>query len=450
MNDSNQITIVGAGLAGSLLAVLLARRGFDVQLFERFPDQRRATIPAGRSINLALAERGRTALRRAGLLDSVDAFAIPMAGRMLHEPGETPHLQRYGQRDDEVIYSVHRAKLNQHLLNAAETAGAAIHFERCLQSVDFDAGTACFIDRQGTAHEHSFEVIIGADGAGSAVRAAMAEVADIGTREEPLDHGYKELTIPPGPGADGMETHALHIWPRGGYMMIALPNPDGSFTCTLFLPRKGEPSFEMLDAWPKRRAFMNESFPDAVPLIPELEREFQDNPVGYLGTLRCDRWHLDGRALILGDASHAVVPFHGQGMNAAFEDVAELDRLLEQPGGWSERFAEFQRRRKPNADAIATMALENYEEMRSAVRDPRFHLKKQLEWELERRLPGRFIPRYSMVMFHTLPYVEAQTRGRAQAELLTRYTEGKTLLEDIDLEGAMRDTKELLPEITAE
>lgn len=447
MNQSNRITIVGAGLAGSLLAVLLAKRGLKVDLFERFPDQRRTAIPAGRSINLALAERGRSALRGAGLLESVDAFAIPMAGRMLHEPGEEPRLQRYGQRDDEVIYSVHRAKLNRHLLDAAEAAGAATHFERRLESADFEAGIARFVDRQGAVHEHHSEVVIGADGAGSAVRTAMNEVAGIGASEEALDHGYKELTIPPGPGADGMETGALHIWPRGGYMMIALPNPDGSFTCTLFLPHAGDPSFESLNDWPKRQAFMNEAFPDAVPLIPEIEREFDENPVGYLGTLRCDRWHLDGRALILGDAAHALVPFHGQGMNAAFEDVAELACLVDETGDWEERFAEFQRRRKANADAIATMALENYKEMRSAVRDPRFHLKKQLEWELERRMPGRFIPRYSMVMFHTLPYAEALTRGRTQAELLDRYTEGKTRLEDIDLNGAMRDTRESLPEI---
>lgn len=440
------VTIVGAGLAGSLLAVLLAQRGFAVEVFERHPDQRREPIPAGRSINLALAERGRHALGQAGLLEEVDSFAIPMRGRMLHETGRPPRLQRYGRREDEIIWSVHRARLNRALLDAADNAGAFLHFDRRLESVDFARERARYAGGDGAMHEHAFGVLVGADGAGSAVRAAMAKIRDPGLREEPLEHAYKELGIPPRGGDFALEPEALHIWPRGEFMMIALPNPDQSFTATLFLPESGDPGFDRLDAWPDQRAFMQREFPDAVPLMPRLRDDFAANPAGYLGTVYLDRWHLDGKAVLIGDAAHAIVPFHGQGMNAAFEDCAILAGLCVQPGrGWKEIFEAFYHARKPDADAIAHMALENYAEMRDAVRDPRFHLKKELEWALEKRLPGRFIPRYSMVMFHRIPYREALERGRIQAEVLERLTAGATRLEEIDLDAAAAAFRECLP-----
>lgn len=433
------VTIVGAGLAGSLLAVLLAQKGRKVSLFERYADPRRSPVPAGRSINLALAERGRMALARAGLLETVEAFALPMAGRMLHDEQGQTRLQRYGQRDDEVIWSVHRGHLNMALLDAAEQAGVDIQFDRQLERADFERRRLHFVDARGQAHAADYELVIGADGAGSALRRAMNEASDLGAREEALGHGYLELTIPP--SVDGefrMDPEALHIWPRGGFMMIALPNPDRSFTCTLFLAREGEPGFDQLSEPAAMRAFLERHFADAVAEMPELDRELKEHPVGYLATLYVDRWTLADRAVLIGDAAHAIVPFHGQGMNAAFEDTVALARLLEsESNDLGAALSAFQAERKPNADAIATMALDNYLEMRDRVRDPRFHLKKQLEWALEQRLPGRFIPRYQMVMFHPeVPYAEAFKRGEQQAELLERLTEGHARIEDIDLDKA--------------
>lgn len=435
--NTGPVTIVGAGLAGSLLAVLLARAGRSVKLFERYPDPRKNPVPAGRSINLALAERGRAGLAAAGLLEKVEDFALPMAGRMLHdEKGET-QFQRYGQRADEVIWSVHRGHLNMALLDSAEQAGVTIEFDRRLERTDFEQGHLDFLDSNGQAHRAEFELVVGADGAGSALRRAMASVVDINAREEPLGHGYLELTIPP--NADGefqMDPAALHIWPRGGYMMIALPNPDKSFTCTLFLATEGDPGFKQLARPEAMRTFLEKEFADAVALMPELDCELAENPVGFLGTLYVDRWHHAGRAVLIGDAAHAIVPFHGQGMNAAFEDTVALTRLLDERDQ-SSALAAFEHQRKPNADAIAAMALDNYLEMRDRVRDPRFQLKKQLEWELEKRLPTRVIPRYAMVMFHPeIPYAEALARGEHQARLLERLTEGHQSLDDIDLEAA--------------
>jgi kynurenine 3-monooxygenase len=435
---TGNLTIVGAGLAGSLLAVLLARRGFSVDLYERFADPRRFPVPAGRSINLALAERGREALKTADLLEQVERFAIPMAGRMLHDEHGQTRLQRYGQREDEVIWSVHRGHLNIALLDAAEQAGVRIHFDRRLESVDFVARRLAMVDSQGRDHQAEFDLAIGADGAGSALRQTMDAIQPLGIREQPLGHGYMELTIPPDQdGSFQMAPEALHIWPRGGFMMIALPNPDQSFTCTLFLDNDGEPGFNQLAEPAAKRAFIEKHFPDAVPLMPDLDRELRDNPVGYLATLYVDRWCLDDRAVLIGDAAHAVVPFHGQGMNAAFEDTVALARLLDEHDMKDQALAAFQQERKPNADAIAAMALDNYLEMRDRVRDPRFHLHKQLEWALERRLPKRFIPRYAMVMFHPeIPYAEALERGQRQQQLLEQISRGHDSFETIDLDQA--------------
>jgi kynurenine 3-monooxygenase len=435
-----RISIVGAGLAGSLLAILLARKGWSVELFERFADPRRDSVPAGRSINLALAERGRAALREAGMLDAVERFALPMAGRLLHESEGSTRMQRYGQREDEVIWSVHRGHLNIALLNGAEQAGARIQFDRRLESADFSKQELIFIDSDGQHQVHEFDLAIGADGAGSALRQAMNTEAELGIEEKPLGHGYMELTIPPdGDGNFRMEPEALHIWPRGGFMMIALPNPDASFTCTLFLDNDGEPGFKQLTDVTARKAFVEHHFPDAVALMPDLERELSENPVGYLATLYVDRWQLGDRVVLLGDAAHAIVPFHGQGMNAAFEDTTALARLLEQHSEPGQAFSRFVSERKPNADAIAAMALDNYLEMRDRVRDPRFHLKKQLEWALEKQLPELFIPRYAMVMFHPeIPYAEALRRGQVQAELLDELTDGHETLESIDVDNAIK------------
>lgn len=453
LSETRRITIAGAGLAGSLLAVLLSRRGYAVEVFERNPDPRRAGAAAGRSINLALAERGRHALHLAGLLGEVDGYTIPMRGRMLHAQDGTLTLQPYGKDESEVIWSTHRARLNRSLLDAADAhPEVTLHFDQRLEDIDWEGRRLRCADAHGEHHHHGFEVLIGADGGGSAVRQAMQRATELGVSEALLDHGYRELVIPP--GADGqfqMDPNALHIWPRGGFMLIALPNADKSFTATLFLANDGDPGFRQLDDWPAQQAFMQREFPDAVPLLSRLREDFREHPVGLLGTIRCCRWHYRDLALLLGDAAHAVVPFHGQGMNAAFEDCVEFIRCLEVGDrDWEELFTEFEARRIDNANAIADMALENYGIMREAVRDPRFLLRKALEHELERRHPDRFVARYSLVMFHRLPYAEAYRRGEAQAAILDELLEAADSLEAVDFERAQRLVNERLAPLPAE
>jgi kynurenine 3-monooxygenase len=429
-----RLVIVGAGLAGALLATLLARRGVAVEVYEKRSDPRARGYVGGRSINLALAERGLEGLRRAGLTDAVMAQAVMMRGRMVHRIDGELDLQPYGRDDSEVIWSVHRGRLNLTLIDAAEAAGASLHFDHALEGVDFDAGRAHFIDGRGVSHSVDAPVLIGADGAGSALRAAMARVAPLDERIEPLGHSYKELEIPP--AADGgfrIEPHALHIWPRGGYMCIALPNAERSFTVTLFLPNTGDPSFATLRSSADARALFERDFADAVPVIPELEADWNANPTSMLATLRLARWQLGGRALLIGDAAHAIVPFHGQGMNCAFEDCVELDALLASREDTTAVFAEFERRRRPNAEAIADMALENYIEMRDLVDDADFLLKKRIERALAERNPERFVPRYGMVMFTRVPYAVAKARGAVQWRILEELSAGRSRFEDIDL-----------------
>lgn len=446
------LTIIGAGLVGSLLATLLAQRGFSVQVFERRPDPRKHGFLGGRSINLALAERGWHGLRVAGLQERMRTIAVMMRGRMVHDLAGNTNLQRYGRDDSEVIWSVNRGDLNMALLDATEAAGANIVFDQRLDGVDWQRSTLTLRDAQNIPRTHHAQILIGADGAGSALRAAMASMADLGERFEPLGHGYKELEIPAltdfparqlpehlrEAAARGerfaMEANALHIWPRGNYMCIALPNAHGSFTVTLFLPNEGEPSIASISDARQARAFFERDFPDATALIPQLEEDFIGNPTGMLGTLYLDRWHIDGRALLVGDAAHAIVPFHGQGMNAGFEDAVELAELLEAtPSDFTAVFAEFERRRKPNADAIAAMALENYIEMRDRVDDADYLLMRELDRTLAERHPGLWVPRYAMVTFSRIPYRTAFERGAAQTKLLRELVAGKSRIGDINL-----------------
>ena len=444
------ITLVGAGLVGALAGTLLAQRGFAVQLFERRPDPRRFGFLGGRSINLALAERGWHGLRVAGLQRRIEPIAVMMRGRMVHHLDGHAELLRYGRDDSEVIWSVNRGSLNMALLDAAEAAGARIAFDQRLDGVDWDKGTLRCADANGVVREHAAGLLIGADGAGSALRGALAQRIDLGERFEPLDHGYKELEIPARDGAFAMEPNALHIWPRGNYMCIALPNAERSFTVTLFLPNAGRPSFASVRTPAEARALFERDFADALPLIPELEKDFAENPTGLLGTLYLQRWHLGGQALLIGDAAHAIVPFHGQGMNCGFEDAVELAELMDAAGGDSAAtFAEFQRRRKPNADAIAAMALENYIEMRDSVADAHFLLMRALERKLAERHPGRFVPRYWMVTFSRLPYATALARGEIQAGILRELTVGKRDLAQIDLDAADRLVAERLTALPA-
>lgn len=442
------ITLIGAGLVGSLLATLLAQRGFAVEMFERRPDPRVHGFLGGRSINLALAERGLNALRQAGLADTVVAQAVMMRGRMVHKLDGEPNLQRYGLDDSEVIRSVSRGGLNILLLDAAERAGAKLHFDAALADVDFAAGTMMLTDAAGATRKQPAGVLLGCDGAGSILRTAMGREIDLGERMEPLGHGYKELEIPsPGDGSFAIEPNALHIWPRGHYMCIALPNTEGNFTVTLFLPSDGpHPSLATLPDAKTARAFFAEQFADALALMPTFDKDWDAHPVGQLVTLYLDRWHLDGRAVLLGDAAHAVVPFHGQGMNAGFEDAAELAALLTaQPGDPKAVFAEFEARRKPNADAIAAMSLANYIEMRDGVADPHYLLKRELAAALTERVPDRFMSRYRMVSFTTLPYATCVSRERQQTALMESMLAGQDSLDGIDLDAAATQAREILP-----
>ncbi|ATE72115.1 FAD-dependent oxidoreductase [Lysobacter capsici] len=434
LTHPKHITLIGAGLAGALLATLLARRGWQVDVYEKRGDPRLQGYQGGRSINLALAERGRHALRLAGADEAVMAQAVMMRGRMVHFLDGRTDLQRYGRDDSEVIWSVHRGELNLILLQIAEDAGAKLHFHRGLSEVDFDRRIARFVDdRDGGSHEIVFDSLVGADGAGSALRASMKQAADLGERTEFLGHSYKELEIPPSPdGGFSIEPNALHIWPRGRYMCIALPNDERTFTVTLFLPNEGDPSFQTIRDGADARALFERDFADALPLIPNLEHDFEHNPAGLLATLYLDRWHLDDRAVLLGDAAHAMVPFHGQGMNCAFEDCVALAERLLADDDRAAAFAAFQEQRLPSARAIQAMALENYLEMRDRVDNDDYLLQRALEHELAQRHPERFMPRYAMVTFHRMPYEVAYERGQRQRELLVELTAGHERLDTLD------------------
>jgi kynurenine 3-monooxygenase len=454
------ITLIGGGLVGALLAQQLAQRGFAVEVYEKYPDPRKIGFAGGRSINLALAERGLQALRCAGLADDVLKHAVMMRGRMVHGRDGSTGLQRYGVDDSEVIWSVSRGTLNTLLLDAAEAAGARIHFGQSPHDIDFDHNQMQVTDANGATERVPFVTLIGADGAGSGVRAAMNAYAPLGERVEWLGHGYKELEIPPvdelpaslvrGSGAYGpfaLEPHALHIWPRGGYMCIALPNTEGSFTVTLFLPNEGaSPSFGALPESTSAAAFFQHDFPGLLPLMPQFADDYDGHPVGMLGTLYLDRWHLDGRALLIGDAAHAIVPFHGQGMNCGFEDTVVLTELLAATPHDSERvFAEFKRIRQPDANAIATMALENYVEMRDSVADAHYLAKRELGVLLAERAPEHYMARYRMVTFTHLPYAYALERGRAQDALLDELLHDSNDVASVDLDAAVRLLKASLP-----
>jgi kynurenine 3-monooxygenase len=421
------VTIVGAGPVGTLLAILLARSGRQVQLLERRADPRHAAPERGRSINLALAARGLAALEGAGVLARVRPEMIVMRGRRLHDlAGEGPLLE-YGQRAEEVIHAVGRERLNRVLIEAAaEWPAIDLRFGQEVSDFDPASGSLRLHSGDGPPASLATGRVIGADGAGSALRAALQRRGALQAREARLDHDYKELQIAaPADGRWPLEPHALHVWPRGGYMLIALPNPDRSFTATLFLPAHGADSFEALASPAAARAWFAAQFPDALALIADFEQQFMQHPQSQLGTLHCWPWRAPG-ALLIGDAAHAIVPFHGQGLNCGFEDCALLAELLGRHGDFERAAAEFERRRRPDTDAIAAMAIENYEDMRARVLAPDFVARKQLALELERRFPGRFIPRYAMVMFHPeIPYAEARRRGALQERVLDALLAGK-------------------------
>ncbi|MGI9260673.1 MAG: FAD-dependent oxidoreductase, partial [Woeseiaceae bacterium] len=368
----SSVTILGAGLCGALLSIVLARRGIKVTVLERAPDPRKTEAVGGRSINLAMSARGIRALKHAGVFDEVKPLLIPMQGRRVHALDGSSELIPYGQKDSEVIYSVSRSELNRILVDAAMSKhNVDIRFEQ--ESVAYYPEEGVLRVRNlpdGSDYDVKARPLIAADGAGSIVRRAFANSdansAVIGATEELIQHRYREFEIPPGPNGEfQIDENALHVWPRGSYMLIALPNPGGDFTLTLFIPVEGEHSFAALDSDEKVYAFFDQQFPDATPLIKEGFRSWHENPEGILGTVRCKHWHDGDKVLLIGDAAHAVVPFHGQGMNLAFEDCVILDQVLENPDAdWATVFKVFEREQIDNANAIADLALENYVEMR--------------------------------------------------------------------------------------
>jgi len=444
---SKNIAINGAGLVGSLLSIYLAKRGYTVSVFERRSDMRKGNADAGRSINLALSNRGIRALEEVGLADELRRVAIPMHGRMMHDKSGRLTHQPYG-KEGQFINSVSRSELNKVLMTHAESYGVKFHFQqRCVQ-VDLNATKATFINSGGEKTEISPDYLIGADGAFSAMRSAFQITDRFNYEQFYIDHGYKELHIPPGKAGEFlMEKNALHIWPRERYMMIALPNPDGSFTCTLFFPFEGDTSFSRLSTNEDVSKFFNREFPDAVPLMPELLEDFAQNPTSSLVTVKCYPW-VKNKTVLIGDAAHAIVPFYGQGMNAGFEDCRILNLLLEQHhDNWDVVLPQFQQQRKPNADAIAQLALDNFIEMRDLVADADFLLRKKIEAKLHERFPQRWIPLYSMVTFYDdIPYDTAYRTGQKQKQVMDEVMKTPNLestWQDLNLEAIVEKLEAL-------
>ncbi|PYI61298.1 MAG: kynurenine 3-monooxygenase [Verrucomicrobia bacterium] len=417
-----KFVLIGSGLAGGLLAAYLGRRGYDVDLYERRADPREANIVGGRSINLAISTRGIHALEKLGIADEALQHAIPMRGRMIHDKSGDMHFAPYDVDPKKCINSIGRAGLNTTVIEAAQRyPNVRVHFNHKCTDVDLDEAVAHLETESGQLTVRG-GAVIGVDGAFSAVRQSMQmQISGFEYDESYLAHGYKELTIPPGPdGSWLMEKNALHIWPRKSFMMIALPNPDGSFTCTLFWEFEGPRSFATTKTHDEVRDFFREEFPDAFPLMPTLLEDFRQNPTGSLVTIRCAPWFYKDKVALVGDAAHAVVPFYGQGMNAAFEDCVVLDECLAKfPDNRERAFAEYFSRRKENADALADLAVENFIEMRDKTASRAFRAKKKLDHLLEALLPGVYLPLYAMVTFTRMPYAEAARRARLQDRIVT-------------------------------
>jgi kynurenine 3-monooxygenase len=417
-------TIIGSGLVGSLLSIYLAKRGYTVNVYERRPDLRTNRISAGRSINLALSDRGWRGLAGVGVVDEIRKVAIPMTGRMMHSVEGKLTYQPYG-KDGQAINSVSRGGLNCVLMDLAEQHGVKIHYNQRCTNVDLKSATAWFENAETKqAIEVKSDRIFSTDGAFSAGRLQMQLATDrFNYSQTYLEHGYKELTIPP--NADGeyaMDPSALHIWPRDSYMLIALPNMDKSFTCTLFFPFNGDPSFSSLDTTEKAMAFLRSAFPDIIDLIPNIEQEFMTNPHASLVTVRCFPWRFQDKVLMLGDAAHAIVPFYGQGMNCGFEDCVVLDELIEKHNeNWDAIFEEFQQLRKPDADAIAELALNNFVEMRDKVGKASFLLQKKIEARFSEKYPTKWTPLYTMVTYSPhIRYSEALREGNRQEAIMQK------------------------------
>ena len=430
-------SVIGAGLVGSLLAVYLVRRGYNVSVFERRPDMRLGTTDGGRSINLALSNRGLKALGEIGAASNIQQVAIPMHGRMMHAIDRSLTFQPYGN-DGQFINSISRGRLNILLMDLAEQQGVKFYFNHRVTHVDF-VNTSVTCDAGGESIQNSFDAIVGADGAFSAIRHDMQFTERYDFSQDYIEHGYKEFLIPAGKKNQFMmESNALHIWPRESFMLIALPNPDGTFTCTLFFPFEGKLSFRALDSDGSVRDLFKTYFPDASELMPGLLEDFNSNPTSSLVTMHCYPW-VRNKTLLIGDAAHAIVPFYGQGMNAGFEDCSILNSMLDQyHDNWEEAITKFQQQRKPDTDAIAQLALDNFVEMRDLVADKDFLLRKKIEARLHSLYPEQWIPQYSMVTFHTdIRYSEAQRLGAKQRVIMDKVMRTKDVesnWEDLDFE----------------
>ncbi|MFN0202554.1 MAG: FAD-dependent oxidoreductase [Bacteroidia bacterium] len=449
------IHIIGAGLSGSLLGILLAKKGWDVQIFERRPDRRKESVEAGRSINLAVSVRGMTALAEAGLNADIQAIATKMQGRMNHPLGSGPVSMRYSVNEENGLFSVSRGRLNEMLMDAAEKAGAKIFFKEQCEDIDFDANTLTFLNTETqTTHQVAFERVVACDGANSAIRKAMTRNPEFQHTQDAFPVNYKELCIPAdGKGEFLMDPNWLHIWGRdnGDFMMIALPNLDGSFTCTLFMPVSGEKSIASLNTPEKVQPFFETYFPDVLPLMPSLMTDYFSNPTSPLNIVKCYPWRVGEKMALVGDACHAVVPFYGQGVNASFEDCIELSKCIDQYfPDWEKVFEQYQLNRKANSDAISQMAAENYADMaKSGMLE--FQLRKSLELELEKRFSS-YKSQYELVSFSTVPYSQAQQQGWKNQDTLTQIIENLASVKEKGLENALQNVgvKALVAEVNWE
>ena len=449
MKTEENILIIGAGLCGSLLALRLGQRGYNVKVMERRSDLRKENISAGRSINLALSNRGIKALKMVGLENKVKSLCIPMHGRMLHDKSGNTKLSKYSGRDGEYIHSISRELLTALLIDEAEALeNVSFEFDQKCDAVDFENNIARFThSKNGTTLDCEANRIFGTDGAGSILRKSYLSKRKFlfDFSQNFLTHGYKELTIPATKGGGyKTEKNALHIWPRGDYMIIALPNLDGSFTVTLFLAYEGGTyNFNNLDSAEKVQNFFSKEFPDTLELIPDLTTEFFKNPTEPLGTIKCFPWQFQGKNLILGDAAHAIVPFYGQGMNASFEDVFEFDAALEaHKGNWEATFISFQQKRKKDTDGIADLAIDNFHEMKDHVANPVFQQKRTLEMALETALPNTYFSKYSMVTFREdMGYNHAMLVGRTQDKAILNMIENKAIDLNLPIESIYETIK---------
>lgn len=416
-----KIVIVGAGLVGSLHAILMAKKGFKVEVYERRPDIRQVELKGGRSINLALSTRGWKAIEMAGVSSEIEKISIPMSGRLMHSISSELTYQPYG-RDGEAIYSVSRGELNkQLLLEASKYENVSFFFNHRCEDFELDTNQLHFVNEtNGEEKKVKADRVFGTDGAYSAIRSRLMKTDRFNYSQQYLKHGYKELLLPANPdGTHKIDKNALHIWPRGEYMLIALPNDDGSYTCTLFFPFEGETSFHSLQTEEQVTEFFKKTFPDFYELMPDVAKEYFNNPTSSLVIIRCEPWNYQDKVLLMGDASHAIVPFYGQGMNAGFEDCSVFSEMFEAlNGNWQETFEKFAEQRKPDGDAIADLALQNYIEMRDLVGDEMFLLRKKIEKKIFEKHPSKWMPLYSQVTFSHIRYSEALAAGKKQEKIM--------------------------------